>query len=42
MSNYLHNKRIDFYTTYDTDITGAECVNIAYPGFYDDLAGLEH
>ena len=24
----------------DTDITGAECVNISYPGFYDDLAGL--
>ena len=25
----------------DTDITGAECVNISYPGFYNDLAGLE-
>ena len=25
----------------DTEITGAECVNISYPGFYDDLAGLE-
>ena len=25
----------------DTDITGAECVNISYPGFYDDLTGLE-
>lgn len=24
----------------DTDITGAECVNISYPGFYDDLAVL--
>ena len=25
----------------DTEITGAECVNISYPGFYDDLGGLE-
>lgn len=24
----------------DTDIRGAECVNISYPGFYDDLARL--
>lgn len=24
----------------DTDILGAECVNISYPGFYEDLDGL--
>lgn len=26
----------------DTDIRGAECVNISYPGFYDDLARLSN
>lgn len=25
----------------ETEISGAECVNISYPGFYEDLAGLE-
>ena len=24
----------------DTDITGAECVNISYPSFYEDLRNL--
>ena len=24
----------------DTEITGAECVDISYPGFYEDMKSL--